>query len=137
MSSKTVPIFRYMDAKAAIDWLCDVIGFEVFLAVPEEDGRIKHARLILGDSMIMLASHGREGDFDSQLGTPSSLGGVTQATSLIVDNPDSIYQRVLNSSAVVVQELEAFEFGGKTFSFEDIESHLWVVSSHDPWIKTW
>ena len=66
MKSTVIPMLRYLDAERAIAWLCEAFGFEVFLKVPGQRGRIEHARLILGDGMIMLASLGRDGAFDSR-----------------------------------------------------------------------
>ncbi len=52
-----IPGLSYNDAPAAIEWLCDVFGFEKKLVVPGEDGLILHAQLVIGTSMIMLGSH--------------------------------------------------------------------------------
>lgn len=137
MKSRTVPILRYQDADRAIKWLCDVIGFEVYLRVPGVGDLVKHARLTLDENLIMLASLGRDEEFENRFKSPFAANGITQCTSLYVSDPEEIYSNVLNCSANVVQELEVFEFGGKMFSFEDIEQHLWVVTSHDPWKKIW
>lgn len=137
MRSTTIPILRYGDAEAAIHWLCAAFGFEVFLEVPGPDGRIEHARLVLADNMIMLASLGREGRFEGGFKLPASAGGVTQVTSLVVPDPDRIYRTALAHGAVVIDELRDFEFGGRLFTCTDLESHVWVFSSYDPWQKHW
>jgi uncharacterized glyoxalase superfamily protein PhnB len=146
VKSTTVPILRYQDADKAIEWLCSTIGFEVFLNVPGKKvpgqsasgkATVEHARLILGDSMIMIATLGREGDFDGTFVSPLSLGGITQCASLFVEDPKVIYDRVVKSGVEIVEELAEFEFGGSTFCFKDIESHMWVITSHDPWKKLW
>lgn len=137
MKSTTVTIIRYQDATRAITWLCETFGFEVFLWVPGAGEKIEHSRLVLGDSMLMVASIGREGKFETKFKLPSSANGVTQCTSLYVENPDEIYLRVKTSGVDIIDEIEDLEFGGRSFSCEDIESHLWVISSHDPWKKIW
>jgi uncharacterized glyoxalase superfamily protein PhnB len=38
MPSIAIPCLRYRDTPAAIDWLCEVFGFECQLAVPGIDG---------------------------------------------------------------------------------------------------
>jgi uncharacterized glyoxalase superfamily protein PhnB len=43
---------RYRNAPAAIDWLCQVFGFEKQLVVPDDDGTILHAQLGFGNGMI-------------------------------------------------------------------------------------
>jgi uncharacterized glyoxalase superfamily protein PhnB len=137
MKSSVIPILRYSDAERAIAWLCEAFGFEVFLKVPGQGGRIEHARLILEDGMIMLASLGRDGAFDSRFRSPAEVGGVTQCASMTVSDPDRTFRTAKAAGARIVADIEDFQFGGRTFSCEDLESHLWVFSSHDPWRKLW
>lgn len=137
MKSTVVPILRYADAERAIAWLCAAFGFEVFLKVPGSGGRIEHARLILENGMIMLASLGRESPFDGRFRSPADVGGVTQCTSMTVSDPDRVYRRARAAGARMLDEIQDFPFGGRTFSCEDPESHLWVFGSHDPWEKIW
>ncbi len=47
--SPVIPSMRYQDAPAAIEWLCNVLGFSKHLVVPLDDSAIAHARLVLGD----------------------------------------------------------------------------------------
>ncbi|GGJ03919.1 glyoxalase [Shewanella hanedai] len=120
-----------------MSWLCDVIGFDIFLEVSGNDNKIEHARLTLGSSMVMLASLGRDGLFESKFKTPQTVKCNTQCTFHFVEDPSVIYNRALAAGANIIQEIESFEFGGETFIFEDIESHIWVITSHDPWKVTW
>ncbi|MGC4090360.1 MAG: VOC family protein [Polyangiaceae bacterium] len=137
MKSAVVPMLRYSDAERAIAWLCEAFGFEVFLKVPGQAGRIEHARLTLEDRMIMLASLGRDGAFENRFRNPADVGGVTQCTSMFVSDPDRIYQSAKAAGARVIDEIADFHFGGRTFSCEDLESHVWLFTSHDPWQKIW
>src|SRR5208337_5667082 len=56
LRSTVVPALRYNDAPAAIDWLCQVFGFERHAVHEGPDGTIAHAELALGGGMIMLGS---------------------------------------------------------------------------------
>ena len=138
MNSTTVPILRYNDAQKAIDWLCKAFGFEVYLLLPaKESGKIDHCRLVRGSSMIMVASFNQEEEFEKRFISPQRCGGVTQCTSLVVDNPEELFQSALAAKANIIDEIASLPFGGKTFTCEDFESHVWVISSHDPWHKAW
>jgi uncharacterized glyoxalase superfamily protein PhnB len=137
VKSSVVPILRYADAERAIAWLSAAFGFEVFLRVPGQGGRIEHARLVLEDGMIMVASLGRDGSFDSRFRSPADVGGVTQCISMIVSYPDRVFATAKAAGARMVDDIKDFQFGGRTFSCEDPESHLWVFTSHDPWRKLW
>ncbi len=46
----------YNDASKAIDWLCEVFGFDVRLKVEGEGGRIEHSELVFGEGLIMVGS---------------------------------------------------------------------------------
>jgi uncharacterized glyoxalase superfamily protein PhnB len=57
------PSFRYRDARAAIDWLVEALGFEVGMVVDGEGDRdVAHAQLTLGSGMIMLGSESNSAD---------------------------------------------------------------------------
>ena len=51
-----IPALRYRDAKAAIGFLCDGLGFEKHAVYEGEDGTVMHAELSFGNGMIMLGS---------------------------------------------------------------------------------
>jgi uncharacterized glyoxalase superfamily protein PhnB len=135
MNSTTVPILRYRDAEKAIDWLCTAFGFAVFLKVKGESSRIEHARLTLETNMIMLASIGRTGEDHFVL--PRDVGGVTQSTYMFVTNPDGVYKTAVAAGAKITNDISNSEFGGRLFSCEDIDSHVWVFSDSDLWKKFW
>jgi uncharacterized glyoxalase superfamily protein PhnB len=137
MNSTTIPILRYRDAERAIAWLCKAFGFEVFLKVPGDNGRIEHARLILETNMIMLASIGREGDIEGSFKPPADVGGVTQSALLVVSQPDQISRTARSAGAKMISEIADSPFGGRLFTCTDIESHVWTFSNGDPWAKTW
>ena len=64
-----IPGLRYVDAPAAIDWLCAAFGFKKHMVVPGENGQIAHAQLTFRNSMIMLGS-ARDGEYDDLLIQP-------------------------------------------------------------------
>jgi len=133
----SVSMLRYENANEAITWLCDAFGFEVFLNVPGSGEQVTHARLTLGENMVMVASLDRDEDVEKKFVTPKTAGGITQCASLYVENPDEIHAKAVTAGATIVDELADLDFGGRMFSCEDPESHLWVISSHDPWKKLW
>ncbi len=135
MKSGTVPILRYKNAKKAIEWLCESLGFKVFLEVPGEGNNVIHARLVLEENMIMIGSLGREGKIEKSFKSPEDIGGVTQCAFLYAENPEIIYGLALKSGVGIIEHLSDFQFGGQSFSCRDLESHIWVISSHNPWAE--
>src|SRR4029434_6073158 len=86
-----IPVLRYRDASAAIEWLCETFGFEKNLVVPNEDGTIAHAQLSFGNGMIMLGSVPKnETDFGRLMKQPDEIGGAeTQSSYVIVEDADA------------------------------------------------
>jgi hypothetical protein len=72
--STVIPALRYANAPAAIDWLCQVLGFERHQVYPGENGTIAHAELTLGGGMIMLGS-AKNDEYGSGFTSPSEVGG--------------------------------------------------------------
>ena len=85
LKANIIPGMRYRDAPAAIEWLCDVLGFERHLVVPNEDGTIAHAQLVLGNGMIMLGS-AHDDDFGDIVGPPAPEATLTQSAYIVVQD---------------------------------------------------
>ena len=133
MGSTLIPCLRYQDAHAAIDWLCRNFGFQKRTLIPNRNGGVAHAELVLGDGMVMLGSH-----VDDRLAglivPPDRVGGVqTQTTWVQVADADDVYARVVDSGARVVQEIDDAPFGGRSFACRDPEGHVWHVGTWDAW----
>lgn len=129
-----VPALRYRDAPAAIEWLCDNLGFEKQLVVPDEQGGIAHAQLSFGNGMIMLGSV-RDTEFSKFMKQPDEIGGAeTQSSYLIVDDADAVYERVKAAGGEIALEIKDEDYGGRGFSCRDLEGHLWTVGTYDPWV---
>jgi hypothetical protein len=66
-----IPVLRYRDAPAAIEWLCATFGFEKHLVVPGDNGSVAHAQLSFGNGMVMLGSVDNESPFGRLMKQPS------------------------------------------------------------------
>ena len=123
----------YLDPAAAIDWLCRAFGFERHLVVPDEQGGVAHAQLVLGNGMIMLGS-ARDDAFGKLQKTPAEVGGVgTQGAYIIVADADAHHARAVAAGAQVVYPLKDEDYGGRGYSCRDPEGHLWSFGTYDPW----
>ena len=128
-----ISALRYRNAPAAIEWLCEVFGFEKHLVVPGEGNVIEHAQLSFGNGMIMLGSV-IESEFGLLIKQPDEIGGAeTQSAYLIVNDADVVYAKAKAAGATVVIEIKDEDYGGRGFSCRDLEGHLWNVGTYDPW----
>jgi uncharacterized glyoxalase superfamily protein PhnB len=128
-----IPGLRYRNAQAAIDWLCSAFGFEKHVVYADGD-IVHHAQLVFGNGMIMLGSADNESAWGKRIVQPDEIGGrETQCACLIVADADAHYARAKAAGAVIVDELEEKEYGGKGYSCRDPEGHLWWFGTYDPW----
>ena len=133
LKSNIIPAMHYRDAFAAIDWLCDVLGFTRHLVVPDGKGGVAHAELTLGNGMIMLGSH-RDEAGDSVV-APIAAEYWTQSTCIVAGDIEASYERAKAAQADIVSELEEQHYGGGLFSVRDPKGQLWNIGSYDPWAE--
>ena len=128
-----MPTLRYRDAPAAIDWLCDVFGFERHAVYPGPNGTIGHAELTLGGGMIMLGSC-KDDEYGKGFKSPQELGGVeTRSAYIVVPDADATHARAVAAGGNIVRPLQNTEYGSREFSVKDPEGHSWSVGTYDPW----
>jgi uncharacterized glyoxalase superfamily protein PhnB len=133
--SSVIPGHRYRNAPAAIDWLCNVFGFERHAVYEGELGTIAHAELTLGGGMIMLGS-GKDDEFGRSFKSPEELGGVeTCSLYIVVPDADAAYARAGSAGAVITTPLHDTPYGSRDFTVKDPEGHTWNVGTYDPWAK--
>jgi len=131
--STVIPVLRYRNAPAAIEWLCQVFGFERQLVVPNDDGTIVHAQLGFGNGMIMVGSV-LDTAFGRLMKQPDEIGGAeTQSAYLVVSDADEVYARARAAGAQIMVDIKDEDYGGRGFTCRDLEGHLWSVGSYDPW----
>jgi uncharacterized glyoxalase superfamily protein PhnB len=123
------PFARYEDAHAAIDWLCEAVGFERREVHEGEDGTIVHAELAYGPSVFMLDSAP-----DTGLGLKSAreLGAGTGGVYVHVEDVDSHYEGAKAAGAEMVRELADTSYGSREYLARDPEGNLWSFGTYRP-----
>ena len=131
-AAQIIPTMHYVDATAAIKWLCDAFGFEEHLVVPGEDGAIAHAQLVFGNGVIMLGTI-RDDDFGVLQRPPKLLGGIgSQSAYIVVGDADAHYERAVAAGAEILVDIEDQAHGGRAYSCRDPEGHMWHFGTYDP-----
>lgn len=131
MSDPTIlPVFRYRDASAALDWLKKAFGLEENAVHRDDEGTIRHAQLQLGTGMVMLAQHGGDGWMGG--GPPDALRS-TVSVYLVVPDPDAHFARAEAEGATIVRELTDEDYGSREYSARDLEGNLWSFGTYDPY----
>ena len=116
-----------------VDGAADAIAFysAVFDAtervrMPGAEGKVMHAELEIGDSVVMLADEAPEMNARS----PRSVGGTPVSLYVYVEDVDDVFGRALERGAKSLQELEDKFYGDRSGQFEDPFGHHWGVASH-------
>ena len=132
-----IPSLRYRDAQSAIEWLCEVLGFQKQLLVPGEEGAIIHAQLTLGNGMVMLGSGGGHMGKFAELVRPSRDRDAIRAQSIyiFVPNIDDHYAHAVAGGAEIVMGNRDQEYGGRGYTCRDPEGNFWSFGSYDPWVE--
>ena len=113
-------------AADAIDFYSKVFGAKERMRMPAPEGKIGHAELQIGDSIIMLAD---EFPDMGALG-PRSVGGTPVTISVYVEDVDAVYDRAVAGGAKPVRPVEDQFYGDRSGQFEDPFGHRWSVASH-------
>jgi uncharacterized glyoxalase superfamily protein PhnB len=135
-SNGLVPLIRYRDVAAAIEWLADAFGFEKRSVITDPDGTVAYAELSYGRGIVMLGPVG-ESVLDSLLKQPDELGGLgTQSVYVAVDDVEGHFKRARESGADIVLEFGSDETGDRAYAARDPEGHIWNFGAYSPWPAT-
>jgi len=123
---RAMPYLSIDGAAAAIDFYTTVLDAKERMRMPTPDGKVGHAELELGDSIIMLA------DESPDMGnkSPKSLGGTPVSIMVYVEDVDATFAKALKAGATEVQPLENKFYGDRSGSFDDPWGHQWHVATH-------
>lgn len=126
--TKLFPTLRYRNPEAAVRWLADAFGFVRHFAA-EEDGKIVHAQLRIGDHLVMIGPDYRDDRYGMH--SPLALNGTNQCVYIALDSDiDEAYQRARTAGAEIVTEPYDTTYGSREFSCRDPELHVWSVGSY-------
>ena len=112
-------------ADAALDFYRDVLGATERTRMPAPDGKVGHAELQLGDSVIMLADEYPEMGFRS----PKAIGGSPVTISVYVEDVDDVFERAVGAGATALRAVEDQFYGDRSGQFEDPFGHRWSIST--------
>ena len=122
-----------VSANLAIDGAADALEFykSVFGATERmrfegPPGRVAHAELQIGDSVVMVADEFPDMGFVG----PRKIGGTPVTLSLWVDDVDAIHAAALAAGASELRAPEDQFYGDRSGQFEDPWGHRWNVSTH-------
>jgi uncharacterized glyoxalase superfamily protein PhnB len=113
-------------AAKAIDFYKKALGAEELMRFPGPDGKIMHAELKIGDSVIML------GDEMHDQGTksPKSYGGSPVSFFVYGENVEAAWKRAVDAGAKPIVPLADQFWGDRSGCLEDPFGHRWWLAQH-------
>jgi PhnB protein len=120
------PYLTIKNAARALDFYKKAFGAQEVARMDAPDGKVAHAEIKVGDSMIMIA----EETPGSGNRSPESLGGTTASIFLYVDNADAIFEKAVSAGAQVETALADMFWGDRYGKLKDPFGHSWSVATH-------
>ena len=109
-----------------IEFYKNVLGAEERMRLDAPGGRIGHAELTIGGSVIMLA------DEHPEIGAvgPRTVGGSPVGIMVYLPDVDAAVERAVAAGAKLVSPAESKFYGDRMATIEDPFGHKWYLSTH-------
>jgi len=120
------PYLAVKQAADAIEFYRRAFGAKERMRMPGPDGKIGHAELEIGNSVIMLADEYPDMDFRG----PASIGGTSVTLHLYVPDVDATFSKATAAGAKPVRAIEDQFYGDRTGSVRDPFGHVWHIATH-------
>ena len=120
------PYLIVADGARALAFYEQVFGARVRMRHDGPGGKIGHAELEIGDSLVMLA------DEYPAMGAlaPPTVGGSPVGLHLYIADVDAVTARAIVAGAKLLQPIENKFYGDRLGTIEDPFGHKWYISTH-------
>lgn len=120
------PYLIVADAAGAIAFYQQVFGAILRMKLGGPDGKIGHAELEIGNSLIMLA------DEHPEMGalSPKAIGGTPVGLHVYLEDVDAVAKKAVAAGATLKRPVENQFYGDRLGSIVDPFGHLWHISTH-------
>jgi len=120
------PHLTVRNAEQALEFYKNAFGAEVLHVAHMPDGKVMHASLRIGDSMLMLND-----EFpDHGALSPLSTGGSAVTIHIYTDNVDAAFNRAVSAGAQVKMPLADQFWGDRYGVVADPFGHKWSLGAH-------
>jgi PhnB protein len=120
------PYLYVRGAARAIDFYKNVFGASEIMRMPGFNGKIMHAELRIGDSVVMLADENPQAGIMS----PQTVGGFSMGLLVYLENVDAVIQKAVESGAKLLRPIKNQFYGDRSGSLLDPFGHMWTVATH-------
>ena len=120
------PFLTVRNAVRAIEFYKQAFGAQERGVAKGPDGKVMHAELKIGDSVIMLS------DEFPEFGTlsPQSVGGSPMGLHIYTENVDAAFDRAVKAGAQVEMPVMDQFWGDRYGKLKDPFGHKWSIATH-------
>jgi PhnB protein len=116
--------FITKDAGAALDFYSRAFGAREMFRLTDPDGRIAHAEIRIGNSMLMLADeHPAFGAL-----SPPTIGGSPVTFHIMVPNADDAVARAVDQGAALIRPVQDEFYGHRSGMVADPFGYKWFLA---------
>ena len=120
------PYLIVKGAADAIEFYKKAFGATEMLRMADPHGRVGHAEIRIGDSVIMLADEHPAMGYRG----PRSLGGSSVSILLYLEDVDRVFERAVKAGAKAQRPVADQFYGDRSGTLEDPFGHVWTVATH-------
>ena len=120
------PFLTVRDAARAVEFYKQAFGAVERGVAKDPDGKVMHAELKIGDSIIMLSDEYPE--FGAL--SPESIGGSGMGLHIYLDGVDAAFDRAVKAGAVVEMPVMDQFWGDRYGKLRDPFGHKWSIGTH-------
>jgi len=120
------PYLFVKNGVAALEFYKKAFGAEEIMRAAEPNGKVSHAEIKMGDSLIMLADEHPECDALS----PQTVGGSPVTLHFYVEDVDAVVKNALNHGAKQQRPVTDQFYGDRSGSVIDPFGHVWNIATH-------
>ncbi len=120
------PYLCVRDAARAIEFYKRAFAARELERMATPDGKIAHAEISIGDSIIMLSDEHPEWGNKS----PQTLNGSTVSLVLYLADVDQAFDRAVKAGATVAEPVTDRFWGDRSGSVTDPYGHKWMLLTH-------
>jgi PhnB protein len=120
------PYLAVENAADAIEYYKQAFGAEEKFRMEAPGGKIGHAELQIGDSLVMLSDPFPQ----SSTKAPSELGATTSSVFMYVEDVDAVVKQAVDAGATVTMEVADQFWGDRFGTITDPFGHMWSIATH-------
>jgi len=120
MSQTVFPCITFRDAHASIDWLERALGAERVAVHEDDEGRVAHAEIRIGESLVMAG--------DERAGSRATPPGVS-VVYVVVPDADAAYERARAAGANVTEPVDQ-DYGSRDITVTDPDGNRWSLGTY-------